>query len=456
MNNKFIIIAEDNESMRFGMVEGLQREGYQVEGFPDGRQALDRFKTKNAALVITDLRMDGMDGIELLQAVKNENEDSQVLLISAYGTVEDAVKAMRLGAADFITKPFSTEELRIRVQKLMTHARENARLKQLEAQNQYLQDEITGDYTNIIGKSAAMMQIFQLIDQVAGEESAVLIEGESGTGKELVARAIHEKSNRSDAPFIRVNCGALNENLLESELFGHEKGSFTGAIRQKKGRFELADGGTLFLDEIGEISQVMQVKLLRVLQEKEFERVGGDKTLTVDVRIIAATNRYLKELIRENLFREDLYYRLSVIPFRLPALQERVEDIPLLVDHFLNKMNCKRGHKKALANDALTLLSAYQWPGNIRELENLIERLHIISADSTISSALIAAHLYPENELKAEKQIRSLNKALYEFEKELIQRALKKTDGIKNRAAKYLGIKTSTLYYKMEKFNLMD
>ncbi|MBN2425840.1 MAG: sigma-54-dependent Fis family transcriptional regulator [Calditrichaceae bacterium] len=456
MKKEFIIIAEDNEAMRFGMTEGLRRDGYEVESFENGQSALNRFRQKPADLIITDLRMDGMDGISLLAEVKKLNELCEVMLISAYGTVDDAVKAMRLGAADFITKPFSTEELRIRVNKITNNIKEKIRLKQLEAHNEYLRDEITTEYGGIIGKSEIMKDVFRLVDQVAVENSAILIEGESGTGKELVARSIHEKSLRKNAPFIRVNCGALNDNLLESELFGHEKGSFTGAIRQKKGRFELADGGTLFLDEIGEVSQAMQVKLLRVLQEKEFERVGGDHTLSVDVRIIAATNKNLKEMIANHLFREDLYYRLSVIPFHLPALRERSEDIPLLTEHFISRLNAKRGIKRTVSKNALSVLCEYPWPGNIRELENLIERLHIISNNLLIDADIVASQIQSTEKPSFRTHANNLDSALEQYEKEMIVNALEKAKGVKTRAAKYLGLNTSTLYYKMEKFNLLE
>jgi transcriptional regulator with GAF, ATPase, and Fis domain len=301
-----------------------------------------------------------------------------------------------------------------------------------------------------------MRRIFDIIERVAREDSTILIEGESGTGKELVARAIHRKSLRVEKPFIKVNCGALNDNLLESELFGHEKGAFTGAIRQRKGRFELADAGTLFLDEVGDISLAMQVKLLRVLQEKEYERVGGEETLHSDVRLVAATNRDLSLLVKEDKFRDDLYYRLRVIPIQLPPLRDRREDVPILVDHFLKKMADNRhAPAKQLDSGAMDLLQSYRWPGNIRELENLVERLCVISPGEIIETSLVALHLTePRHQPLTEGDSVPLEDAVLAFEKRLILEALKAAHGVKNQAAKALGIKTSTLYSKMERLGI--
>jgi len=452
MKSNEIIIVEDNDTMRLGMVEALHREGYQIYEFDNATKALEFFRKNNTPLVISDLKMEPIDGLELLNEVKKINPSTEVLMVSAYGTVETAVKAMQLGATDFLTKPFSTDELRIRVKKVVEKIEQNRNINQLTEENRLLQDEL---FKDIIGDSPPMRMLFELIKRVAQEESTVLIEGESGTGKELVARAIHRESSRANKPFIKLNCGALNENLLESELFGHEKGAFTGAIRQKKGRFELADGGTLFLDEIGDISPAMQVKLLRVLQEREFERVGGEQTISVDVRMISATNTDLKELILQNRFREDLYYRLSVIPVKLPALRERKGDIPLLTEHFLNGLNNRRPNfEKTISGEGIQLLCNYHWPGNIRELENLIERLFVISPGSEIPAELIALHLSGHPRISTDADGLPLDSALESFEKKLILNALKKSDGIKNRAAKLLGIRTSTLYYKLEKYGI--
>ncbi len=446
-----ILIAEDNQTMRTGMHESLSRDGHTVYSFANGPELLTFLKEHEARLVITDLRMEPVDGLTVLEEVKKISPSTEVILVSAYGTVQDAVQAMHNGAADFLTKPFSPDELRIRVAKTLEKQEQQLRLNHLMEQNQFLSQELSAEFRTMVGRAPSMVPVFELIDRVAAENSSVLISGESGTGKELVARAIHARGPRKDEPFIRVNCAALNDNLLESELFGHEKGAFTGAIRQKKGRFELAEGGTLFLDEIGDISQVMQVKLLRVLQEKEFERVGGERTLKADVRIITATNKDLAERVRQQTFREDLYYRLNVIPIHLPPLRERKEDIPLLVRHFLQKLNSS----KTISADGLALLQTYPWPGNIRELENLIERLHVISKEDEIPASRIARVLHTEQPASARYEHLPLEQALYSFEKRLIQEAMKEAKGVKTHAAKALGVGTSALYYKLEKFGLL-
>ncbi len=450
-----IIVIEDNDTMRLGIVESLRREGYKVLAFENGSQALKEFQIKPASLAIVDLKMEPMNGIQVLEKIKQQNPATEVLMISAYGTVEDAVKAMKLGAADFLTKPFSPDELRIRVKKIFEKIQNEKRIQELIEQNRLLSDEVFSEYSEIIGNSLQIKKVFTLIEQVSNTDSTVLIQGESGTGKELVARAIHRRSKRAEKPFIKINCGALNENLLESELFGHEKGAFTGAIKQKKGRFELANFGTLFLDEVGDISLAMQIKLLRVLQEGEFERVGGEVTLKTNVRIIAATNRDLQKMIREEKFREDLYYRLSIIPISIPPLRERKEDIPLLVDYFLKKQMRNRQQKiKKIDNEGMRLLIDYHWPGNIRELENLIERLTVISTGEKIESSLIAGHLYQGLSVSTNYENLPLEKAVESLEQNLIVSALKKTGGVKSKAAKLLGIPNSVLYYKMEKYGL--
>lgn len=449
-SKKKVIVVDDNPTMRLGMVESLRREGYTVSEFENGEAALKSFRKKPVSLVITDLKMAPVDGIALLQQIKETQPTTEVIVVSAFGTVETAVQAMQLGAADFLTKPFSPDELRVRVKNVWERIQQRRTLDQLLAEKQLLHDEL---FPEMIGNSPPMQQLFDLIQRIAKEDSTILIEGESGTGKELAARAIHQNSERNGKPFIKVNCGALNDNLLESELFGHEKGAFTGAIRQKKGRFELADGGTLFLDEIGDISPAMQVKLLRVLQEREFERVGGEATISVDVRIICATHRNLPRRVQEGEFREDLYYRLSVIPMQLPPLRDRREDIPELVNHFLQK----RSQPKTITAEGINLLMEYSWPGNIRELENLMERLQVIAPGSEIDPQLIAVHLGSgiSHSTSGQYDNLPLDDALYAFEKNLIVHALKKCDNVKNRAAKLLGIKTSTLYYKLEKFDLL-
>lgn len=451
-----IFIVEDNNTMRLGISESLRREGYSVSDFESGPDALAQFKKNPAHIIITDLKMEPINGIELLKSIKSLSPETEVLLISAFGTVDTAVEAMQEGAVDFLTKPFSPDELRIRIKKIVEKINQKETIELLTAEKQILQDQYDYQYEEIIGISQVMKKLFSLINRIANQESTILIEGESGTGKELVARAIHKKSNRANKPFIKINCGALNENLLESELFGHEKGAFTGAIRQKRGRFELANNGTLFLDEIGDISQNMQVKLLRAIQEKEFERVGGENTIKVDVRIISATNRNLTQLVSEGKFREDLFYRLSVIPIKLPALRERKEDIPLLVNYFMNKLlQSKPSLKRYISDEGLNLFKEYCWPGNIRELENVIERLIVISPDQEIKLQLIAQQLGKDSNYPQHRAHTNLDEALFKFEKNLIVYALEEAGGVKNQAAKILGIRTSTLYYKMEKYGLL-
>ncbi|OGU28076.1 MAG: Fis family transcriptional regulator [Ignavibacteria bacterium GWA2_35_9] len=451
-----IIVVEDNDTMRLGISDSLKKEGYVVNAFDNGPEAIKKFQSSHASLAIIDLKMEPLDGIEVLRQIKEINPATEVLMISAYGTVEDAVKAMHLGAADFLTKPFSPEELRFRVKKILEKILNNRKMENLVEQNKLLNEELFTGYDEIIGNSEAIKKVFSFVEQVADKESTILVQGESGTGKELIARAIHRKSKRADHPFIRVNCGVLNDNLLESELFGHEKGSFTGAVKQKKGRFELADKGTLFLDEVGDISPAMQVKLLRVLQEGEFERVGGEITLKTDVRIIAASNKELQKLIVEGKFREDLFYRISVIPIVLPSLRARKDDIPLLVNYFLLKISLKnRIERKEITNEGMKLLINYSWPGNIRELENLIERLSVISEGKEIDPLLIGSHLSSNFTISNGYSNLPLDDAVCAFEKNLIIQAMKKSDGVKNRAAKMLGVSTSVLYYKLEKYGLI-
>jgi DNA-binding NtrC family response regulator len=455
MSKICVLVVEDNSTMRLGIKETLTRDSYSVIDFDNGIEAAE-FADDKIMLAVLDLKMEPIDGIETLRKLKMKNPDMKVLMISAYGTVDDAVKAMQLGASDFLTKPFSPGELRLRIKNLVGDIRKEEQINSLIQQNKILSDELNEGYENIIGNSSLIKDIFDTIDKVAPLDSTILIKGESGTGKELIARAIHRKSHRTDKPFIKLNCGSLNENLLESELFGHEKGSFTGAIKQKRGRFELADSGTLFLDEVGDLPAAMQVKLLRVLQEGEFERVGGEVTLKTDVRIIAATNADLKKIISDGTFREDLYYRLSVIPINIPSLRERREDIPLLANYFMKKLADKfKRQDKTLNREGYELLVNYSWPGNIRELENLMERLFVISDSEVIKSELIAQHLSSDLPGFTNYENLLLDDALFNVEKKLIMQALKKCEGVKNRAAKMLGIKTSALYYKLEKYGLL-
>jgi DNA-binding NtrC family response regulator len=454
MNN--IIVIEDNDTMRLGISESLERENYKVFAFSNGPDALQYLMTNSCDLAIVDVKMQPIDGIKVLEYIKKDFSNTEVLIISAYGNVETAVKAIKLGASDFLTKPFSPEELRLRVKKILEAMKKENEINDLIEHNKLLNEELFGNKNKIIGLSKLFKNVIKLAEQIAAKESSVLIQGETGTGKEVIARLIHTKSNRAERPFIRVNCAALNDNLLESELFGHEKGSFTGATKVKKGRFELANKGTIFLDEIGEISPQMQVKILRVLQEKEFERIGGEETLKTDVRIISATNKDLQKEMLNNNFREDLFYRLNVVPIILPNLRERKEDIKPLVEYFLNKSaSINRQKQKFISQEGIELLSDYSWPGNVRELENLIERLSVITNEQEIDVSLISSHLSKGNHNSDSYNYLSLDDALYSFEKKMIMEALKKTNGVKNQAAKLLKINTSSLYYKLEKFDLL-
>jgi len=454
MNN--IIVIEDNSTMRLGITESLVREGYTVNDFSNGPDALKFLENNPVDVAIVDLKMEPMNGLEVLSEIKSHYLQIDVLLISAYANVQTAVDAIKNGASDFLTKPFSPDELRIRVKKILDIKQKRKQISELQEQNKYLSDELLSFKNDLIGNSSVFINIIKLAERVAEKESSILLQGETGTGKELIAKLIHKKSRRAHKPFIKINCAALNDNLLESELFGYEKGAFTGATKTKKGRFELANNGTLFLDEIGEVSQAMQVKLLRVIQEKEFERVGGEETRKTDVRIISATNKNLLHEVEENKFREDLFYRLNVIPITMPPLRERREDIKLLTNYFLQKSALVNHQgKKKITEEGLWLLESYNWPGNVRELENLVERLSVISEGEIIDEDLIAIHLKPKSHSNSNYTNLPLEEALYNFEKDLIIQALKKSNGIKNRAAKLLNISTSSLYYKLEKYKLL-
>jgi len=457
-----ILIIDDNETLGSGIVLMLQRMGHESMAVLGGPEGLDRLGEQTYDLVITDYRMDEMDGLQVLKEIKRQGAGVDVMVMTAYGTIEIAVKAMKEGAVDFITKPFPHDELRIKVERVLEYRKTRIERERLDEENRYLREEIGGRYNfgEIVGDSEPMRRIFSTVKKVAASDSSVLIYGESGTGKELVARAVHYQSGRCDKPFVKINCGALPKDLVESELFGHEKGAFTGAIRQKKGRFELAEGGTIFLDEIGDVPLDMQVKLLRVLQERQFDRVGGERTLDADVRVVAATNRLLKDMVAEGRFREDLFYRLEVIPLHLPPLRERREDVPLLVEHFMQK---KCGEMniglKRLNEEALAALVRYPWPGNVRELENIIERTIVLSdADE------IGLHDIPlvSDEGGGGKEGRGpsgadsllLNQKMDEMERDMIVRAMEEAGHVKTRAAELLGIKTSALYYKLDKYGL--
>jgi nitrogen regulation protein NR(I) len=456
-----VLIVDDELNIRRVLAAMLKREGYEVTTAADGEQALAVLQKTPVQVVVTDLVMPRLSGLELLQRVAAQYPDVPVIMITAHGTVDSAVAALKAGAFDYVTKPFEQEELK----KVIAKA---ARAHEIETQNVHPSE---GERPPLVGQSAAMRQVFEMISRVADSPSTVLITGESGTGKELVARELHHGSSRRDKPLIKVNCAAIPKDLVESELFGYEKGAFTGAVGSKPGRFELADGGTLFLDEIGEVPLEMQVKLLRALQESEFERVGGIKTLRVDVRLIAATNRDLKALIADGRFREDLYYRLNVVPISLPALRERREDIPPLVSHFVEKYNRRLGKKvERVEEEAMQLLLSYSWPGNIRELENLMERSVLFADGPVILAASLpdslrekgaaptpVAALGPLGAIAAPsgasmKEIVRLAQA--ELERELIARALEETGGNVTRAAKKLQISRKSLQVKMKELGL--
>ena len=457
---KTILVVDDEPNYLIILGELLRDEEYEVFTAGGGEEALNIVKQTDLDLIITDMRMPGMDGLELLKTVKAHNGDLPVIMITAFGEVEKAVAAMRAGAFNYLAKPFNNDELLVSARKAIEHygvIRENTRLRAEISQ----QSSLAG----MVGKSRRMREIYSLIDKVAPTPTSVLITGESGTGKELVARAIHSRSPREKEPFISLNCAGLPENLLESELFGHEKGAFTGAVALRKGRFELADHGTLFLDEVGEMPLTLQAKLLRVIQERTFERVGGSKTLKVDVRIIAATNKDLKEEVELGNFREDLYYRLNVVHIHLPPLRERLDDIPMLVTHFVTKFAASLQRPNLqIQPETVRFLNTLPWEGNVRELENTIERAAVLCADDQITPDDVQPDTMgsPEaadwgEELEIEQLIppdTPLPEVLNAIEKKLVANALEKSDNVQTKAADHLGITKSLLQYKMKKFGL--
>jgi two-component system response regulator HydG len=455
-----VLIIDDNETIRLGLQHTIKKMGHTALVAASGAEGLQAFAAhRQIDFVITDLKMEGMGGVEVLRRIGEIDAQVPTMIITAFGTVETAVQAMKLGAFDFLTKPFETEVVRLKVERALELAAARRATRKLTAENEYLQAETAPRYrfADLVGASDKMQHVFKTVQKVAVTDSTVFIAGESGTGKELVARAIHEHSRRAKGPFIKVNCGALTETLLESELFGHEKGSFTGAVRQKLGRFELADGGTLFLDEIGDVPASMQVKLLRALQEQEFERVGGESTVKVDVRVISATNKDLPRLVETGEFREDLFYRLHIIPVGLPALRERRDDIPALVAHFIEKLGPRVNPRiRAVADDALGRLMAYAWPGNVRELENAIEQALVFAEGDKIAVAALPPFLQGpggEDKLDVPKEM-SLPEILDDLERQLILKAFQKAGGVKTETARLLGIKTSALYYKLDKYGI--
>ncbi len=440
-----VLVVDDDRAVREALSRTLEKIGYAVEVAEDGQTGLDRLRQGGVHILLADLKMPKLSGQELLKAAKAIAQDVEVIVITGHGTVEDAVEAMKEGAYDFITKPFK----RVQLEKTLRKAAEK---QALVLQNRALQqrlDELQGA-GQIIGGSPTMLRTLDLVNQVAASAATVLIQGESGTGKELIANAIHQGSPRHDRAFIKVNCAALPETLLESELFGYERGAFTGAVARKDGRFELADGGTLFMDEIGDLSPATQAKLLRVLQEGEFERLGGTRTLKADVRLVAATNADLVTRVREKRFREDLFYRLNVITIQIPPLRERREDIPLLAQHFLRRFAAKNAKQlTGFTDEAMDLLQTYAWPGNVRELENVIERAVVLTRSSMVSPADFPETLVGSDQA-ARHLVISIGTPLEEVEDRLIEETLRYTKGDKTLAAKLLGIATRTIYRRMK------
>ncbi len=442
-----ILVVEDSVSLREGIVATLRKEGFAVGAAADGQDGLEQAQFGHWHLMITDIKMPKIDGIRLFKMIKAKYPATDVIIITAYATVDIAVDAIKCGAEDFITKPFPLAELRSKVNSLYE--------RWLSQQESAL--EVSGG-KRLIGSSAAIKKIRSLIQKVADSDSPVLITGESGTGKELIARAIHDSGQRQNQPFIAVNCGALTETLLESELFGHEKGAFTGAVRTHAGKLEQASGGTLFLDEIGDMPASLQVKLLRALQTKQFQRVGGEKYIHSDFRLISATNQNLEESVKEQTFRSDLYYRINVIPIHIPPLRQRREDIPLLIDHILRQRAKKLNRSiPRIQTSVLHKLQAYSWPGNVRELENFIDRALVFVKDNLFTDELFSFETNLENQT-VDQPLPSRDMAEYisKIEREMIIGALRDNHGVKQRAADQLNIKPGTLYYKMEKYGIEE
>ena len=452
-SNGKILVVDDEEIMRDVLSTLLAAENYSVDFAHNGAQALEKARESDYSVVLLDLMMPDMDGLQVLEQFRKMESNPVTVILTAFASIEKAVKATKLGAFDFITKPFKNDEILLAVKNAAEHRRlldENLRLKK-SLRERY-------NFKNIIGKSAAMQQVFDLIAQVAPRRSTILVQGDSGTGKELVAKAIHASSGRADAPFVAINCGNIPSDLLESEIFGHVKGAYTGATSSKKGLFEVADGGTLFLDEVATISLETQAKLLRVIQEREFRRLGGLENIKVDVRIIAATNRDLQAAVEQGTFRDDLYYRLNVIVIKLPPLQERSEDVPLLADHFI-KRYCEENEKEVcvLEPSALKVLMDYHWPGNVRELENVIERAVVLAPGNVITADLFPknlSHFLPDSQVRIPVDGLPLKERVTNYERSLILAALDHTDWNQKRAAELLSVNATTLSEKLKRLKI--
>ncbi len=454
MASERILIVDDEDGMRRLLSRVLTREGYETSAVGSGAEALRLVASERFDLVVTDIKMPEMDGLQLLAELKEYEPSLPIIVITAYGTIENAVQALRSGAYDYIAKPFENDEIKLTVAKAFERER-------LLAENRYLHAELEGryDFSGIVGGSLAMQQVYDMASSVAVSNANVMITGESGTGKELLARSIHYSSLRKEKPFVVLNCAAISEGVLESELFGHEKGAFSGALDTRKGRFERADQGTLFIDEVAEMSMAAQVKLLRVIQEHEFERVGGNKTISVDVRIVAATNKKLEDQVKNGNFREDLYYRLNVVNINVPPLRSRREDVEPLSRFFLEKYTAETGKKITdLSPRALSCLLAHDWPGNVRELQNAIERAVVLSKGSVLTPRDFPQGMQGDDQicLQIPEKGGSLTDILEDLERQLIIQTLQREDGSQTRAAETLGIKRTTLRYKMEKYRMID
>lgn len=453
-----ILVVDDEESIREFLEIMLKKEGYEVTTAEDGQNAKDILQKKSFDMVISDLQMPKVTGIELLKHVKDSYPETVFMLITAFGTTETAVEAMKMGAYDYVTKPFKIDEVRMNIANAL-------KSQNLEVEVRTLKKELVREYSfqNMVGNSAPMHAIFDLIKRVSHSNTNILITGESGTGKEVIAKSIHYSGPLKDKPFVTINCGAIPENLMESEMFGHKKGSFTGAVVDKTGLFEVANHGTLFLDEVGELPLAVQVKLLRAIQERIIRRVGATDDTKVEVRIIAATNRNLEDMVAKGTFRQDLFYRLNVINIKSPSLRDRADDIPLLINHFLKKYNDKLGKNiNAISDEAMTIMKKYNYPGNVRELENMIERTVALEAGSTILPESLppmvntssGRKMASSHEIEVGDDGLDLDKVIGQIEKEVLIKAIHAAGGVKKKAAKLLKISFRSMRYRIEKYNL--
>ena len=447
-----VLIVEDEAKMRRLLELNLGEDGFGTLSAGDAESGLKVLRENTVDLVVTDLKLPGMNGLEFLQAIKRQNAALPVVVMTAFGTVETAVEAMKAGASDYVLKPFSLSEMRMVIRKELD-------VRDLREENRTLREALGKRYAhpNVVARSVKMQEVLATVERVASTNSTVLLGGESGVGKDLIARAIHEKSRRASGPFIKINSSAIPENLLESELFGYEKGAFTGANASKPGKFELADKGTLFLDEIGDVPPAIQVKLLRVLQEREFERLGGTRTIKVDVRLIAATNRDLREALEQGTFREDLYYRLNVVPIDIAPLRQRKEDIPDLVNLFITRFAGDSGKPvKSISPEAMQILVNYHWPGNVRELQNIIERACALAKGTVLEVADIHLDVRPAKAANGASGFLSEGMTLEHWEDEMIREALRRANGNKSRAARLLGLSRNALRYRLSKIGIAD